>query len=189
MLTLILVAISWTILSICVAFWGKSRKTGFVKALILSLILTPVTGLIIALLSDRRSTAGGIMPGTDEYIEKGVSSFNLGRFNEAIEYFNKVIKLDPFNASAYYNRGSVKYECGDTIEAIVDFNRAIEIDPGDSKAYLNRGRSRLVLFGNDKGSISDFKKAAELGNKEALKIINEIGIEPAGIIHNSLKTI
>jgi tetratricopeptide (TPR) repeat protein len=189
MLTLILVTISWIFLSLCVAFWGKSRKTGFVKALIMSLIFTPVTGLIIVLLSDKRSNARGNMPETNEYIEKGVSSFNLGRFNEAIEYFNKVIKLDPCNASAYYNRGSVKYECGDTVEAIVDFNRAIEIDPGDSKAYLNRGRSRLVLFGNDNEAISDFKKAAELGNKEALRIINEMGIEPAGIIHNSLKTI
>ena len=183
--TLILVAIIWIIISIGVAFWGKSRKTGFLKTLIMSLILSPVTGLIIVLLSYRRTNAGGNMPEADEYIEKGVSSFNLGRFNEAIEYFNKVIKLNPCNASAYYNRGSVKYECGDTVEAIVDFNRAIEINPADSRAYLNRGRSRLVLIGNDSEAISDFKKAAELGNKEALKIIIGMGIEPAGVSHSS----
>ncbi len=185
MQTLILAFFIWTTLSFSVAFWGKSRKTGFVKALIISMIFSPVTGLIIVLLSDRRPCTGANIPEADTYIEKGVSSFNLGKFREAIEYFNKVIELNPCNPSAYYNRGSVKYECGDTVEAIVDFNRAIELNPGNSKAYLYRGRARLVLIGNDNEAISDFKKAAELGNKEAQKIINEMGIEPAGIRNTS----
>ncbi len=64
--TLILVAIIWITISIGVAFWGETKETGFVKALILSLVFSPVTGLIIVLLSDKRSTCVGNMPGTDE---------------------------------------------------------------------------------------------------------------------------
>lgn len=35
---------------------------------------------------------------------KGISLFNLGKYDEALECFNKAIQLDPNNENAYTNR-------------------------------------------------------------------------------------
>ncbi len=46
---------AWFMLSISVGILGMDRKLGFVKALLLSLVLSPVGGVIAVLLSRQRT--------------------------------------------------------------------------------------------------------------------------------------
>ena len=45
--------ITWIIFSIVVAVIASSRKLGFAKGLIISLLLSPIVGIIFALISDK----------------------------------------------------------------------------------------------------------------------------------------
>ncbi len=50
---MIIVVIVYLILSIGVAYLGKSRTVGFMQALIISILLTPITGLLVVINSSK----------------------------------------------------------------------------------------------------------------------------------------
>ena len=52
----------------------------------------------------------------------------LKKFNEAINDYSEIIKLDPKDDIAYYNRGMMYIQAGDKNKAIQDFESAISID-------------------------------------------------------------
>ena len=54
-----------------------------------------------------------------------------GNAKQAIEYYTKVIEVNPFSAEAYKERGGVKYSEGDTVGAEKDVRQAMEIAPED----------------------------------------------------------
>ncbi|SHJ58652.1 hypothetical protein SAMN04487911_12612 [Arenibacter nanhaiticus] len=47
--------IGWILCSFAIGYLGTTKKIGFVLALILSLLLSPIVGLIIVLLSKKKS--------------------------------------------------------------------------------------------------------------------------------------
>jgi Flp pilus assembly protein TadD len=53
-----------------------------------------------------------------------------------------------------------------------DLNKAIELNPEDQTAYYNRGFAKLEL-GDMKGACFDWRKAGELGVKEAYISLKE----------------
>jgi tetratricopeptide (TPR) repeat protein len=99
---------------------------------------------------------------------RAVSLFNLGRYEQAIEDFNRTIRVYPNNALAYNYRGTCRYILGKTdkmdkqqrqvAEALKDFSSAIRISPRYASAYANRGTAKVcVRLYND--AISDFSEA------------------------------
>ncbi len=70
---------------------------------------------------------------------------------KSIEHYDKVIKANPNDKTAYNNRGIAKSESSNSQGALRDFNEAIKLDLKYSLAYSNRG--------NVKGSMSEFKEA------------------------------
>ena len=79
-------------------------------------------------------------------------------------------KVQAESASFYYKRGIEKYKAGVYYGAISDYSKAIEINPRDSNAYNNRARTKYML-GDMKGSCTDAKKAASLGDVESKRIL------------------
>jgi tetratricopeptide (TPR) repeat protein len=63
---------------------------------------------------------------------------SIDKLKEIIENYNRIINLDPQDASAYYNRGRVYSELGDHEQAIADLSKAIELDPKNALAYRDR---------------------------------------------------
>ena len=91
---------------------------------------------------------------------RGTNLFNVGKFNEAIIYYNKAIELNPQEAETYYDRGNAKAELKDYTGALQDYSKAIELDPQDAGAYCNRG---IV-----KAELKDYSKAIELDPLELI---------------------
>ena len=52
---------AWIILSVIVAFLGKDRSCGFLGALLLSLLFSPIIGILIVIASKRKKTQGSSM--------------------------------------------------------------------------------------------------------------------------------
>ena len=57
-------------------------------------------------------------------------------------------------------------------KAETDLTKAIELGENDPVIYYLRGMSRRFLD-NNKGACKDWKKAAELGDKDSEKLLNK----------------
>ena len=51
---LLVIPLIWLFLSLLLAYKGKDKKIGFSKALVLSLILTPIVGIIFVMKSPKK---------------------------------------------------------------------------------------------------------------------------------------
>ena len=69
----------------------------------------------------------------------GTAKYELKIYDEAIEYLNKAIELNPYFSNAYVYRGMVYYQLEKYSEALKDYNKAIYIDFNNEYAYTNRG--------------------------------------------------
>ncbi|RUP06767.1 hypothetical protein BC936DRAFT_140263 [Jimgerdemannia flammicorona] len=58
----------------------------------------------------------------------------MGRYDEALSYFEKVLVLNPQNASAYAAIGWIRQLRGETDEAIVCYHQALSLNPSDTYA-------------------------------------------------------
>jgi tetratricopeptide (TPR) repeat protein len=73
--------------------------------------------------------------GADDWTAKGMSLRGLGRFEEALECFDRAIALAPWLKEAWANKGMALFELGRLEEAINCEDRAIELDPGDARPW------------------------------------------------------
>ncbi len=78
------------------------------------------------------------------FIHMGEALFELGRAEDALDWFNKATATEgPIAEDLLLWKGSCYLELGKHRRAISSFNRAIELNPGLAEAHFKRG---LVLF-------------------------------------------
>jgi len=133
----------------------------------------------------------------EAHYRKGLSEDTLKDYKSAIEDYTKVIEapdyIPNYVSEAYTGRGNCKYKLGDHkgaaedyysvgvrreshtggyFYAIEEYDKAIKSDPTYDLAYYNRANAKLNL-GDKAGACLDWKKASELGNKDAAEAISE----------------
>ena len=108
-------------------------------------------------------------------------------YEQAIDNVNKALSIypfDPSSQSAYKTRAWLKERIGKYKDAISDYTSAIETSPENDnqpdyfgytpQSCLYRERGRLKKETGDlKGACEDWKKAAELGDEDAAKLLKE----------------
>ena len=80
---------------------------------------------------------------------------------EALENYNKSIKINPNYTQAYNNLGVCLYRLGKINEAIQCYQKAIEIEPNHADAHNNLGAAFKELGEHEK-SMACFQKAIEI---------------------------
>ena len=90
---------------------------------------------------------------------------------EATKEYDRVTRLDPQSAEAYYERGLEYQKRGQEEQAIDEFNKAIRIDPQFVKAYRNRGYAYLNTKQYDL-AIADNTKATKFDPKDPVARLN-----------------
>ncbi len=106
-----------------------------------------------------------------ELNDKGATSHELGRWNEAIGYFQKVLKINPRYALAWNNMG-VNYEVsGEHKKAIECYQKAVEINPDDAVAWYNM-EVNYERLGETSKAAESYLKAAEVNENYALAWYN-----------------
>lgn len=95
------------------------------------------------------------------YYHRGLAAMEMGRFDGAIQDFNKAIALDPSDYNAYVNRGLLFIESGQTDKALEDLDKAISLNPGSFEAYSNKGMAYGKAGMLDR-AIEQFSKAIEI---------------------------
>jgi Tfp pilus assembly protein PilF len=102
----------------------------------------------------------------------GAVLFEEGKTGEAIDHYNKVIRIKPDFALAYYNRGLAYAKLGRYQSAVEDFNKAISLKQDDVDTYDNRANAYFNLGKKELGCY-DARKACDLANCKTLKIAKD----------------
>lgn len=109
----------------------------------------------------------------EDYYRNALEKYEVKDYNGALSDYSTAIEINPDMAEAYYSRGLLygkefhKYK-----KAINDFSKAIKLKPDYAEAYYNRGVTYRILDDINK-SCNDWKKAKELGYKEADVLIEK----------------
>ena len=91
---------------------------------------------------------------------RGQCKYEMDYYKDAIEDFNKAIKINPTNDLYLFHRAECKYELKDDKGALDDLNKLLKIYP----SYLGfsfRGDVKINLEDHE-GAIEDFNKAIEI---------------------------
>jgi tetratricopeptide (TPR) repeat protein len=91
----------------------------------------------------------------------GVKLSKLGKFEEAIECYDKAIEINPNFFLAWGNKGLALSNLKRYEETIECFDKIIDIEPRDFQGYENKGKALLNLKKNEE-AIRCFDKAIEL---------------------------
>ena len=110
-------------------------------------------------------------PTAKYYTKRAVSLMFLSQMKEALEDFDRAIKIDPNYAEAYLFKGSIYQLMEDYDIAISFYSKAIKANPQYADAYMMRGL--LLRAINKKDACKDLKKAVDLGSQKAIPAYQE----------------
>ncbi|HTH98766.1 MAG TPA: sulfotransferase [Stellaceae bacterium] len=94
-------------------------------------------------------------------LDMGLALEGISEGTAAIDYYHKVLVIDPNHAIAYNNIGNVFYRLGDSARALPWFAKAIELAPLYAQAHANLGVALLEHGFVDK-AVMAYERAIEL---------------------------
>jgi tetratricopeptide (TPR) repeat protein len=109
----------------------------------------------------------------EAYYEIGLELQKQGKEEQAIDEFNKALRIDPGFVKAYRNRGYAYLNTNQYDLAIADNNKAAKLDPKDPVARLNLGVAHKMQ-GNKAEAIANFEKVLNLSdNPQVLEMAKQ----------------
>ncbi|MBI2148555.1 tetratricopeptide repeat protein [Candidatus Woesearchaeota archaeon] len=106
----------------------------------------------------------------------GDSLERLGRHDEAVEVYKRIIKINPSSSTAYFNLCYTLVILNRYEEALIALDKVLEIDEENAKAHANRGYV-LWNLGKEREAYIEHKNAVDLKgvkNKWAYKRANAL---------------
>lgn len=125
---------------------------------------------------DRRSSRearnkGSVdFPSTSPFLS-GLRYVSLKRYREAIEEFEKAIRIEPINPEIYMNLGLAYYKIGMYRDSIDAFKRAL-LYGAVSKSVYNKLGSLYIVLGEYNEAVDAFRKALSIDNTDPMSHFN-----------------
>ncbi len=94
-------------------------------------------------------------------VNKGNSLVDEGKFEEAIDFYNKALEINPQDIVALANKGTALDQLGRHEEAMKCFDKVLEISPNDEEALNNKG-GLLIKMGKYGEALNFFDKVLAL---------------------------
>jgi len=104
--------------------------------------------------------------------EEGNRLFEGGKYQGAVESYDKALAIDPKDAAAWYNRGNALGDEGKYQKAVESYDKALAIDPNDAAAWYNLGNA-LDELGKYQEAVENYDKALAIDPKDALTWYNK----------------
>ncbi len=111
------------------------------------------------------------MASTKELIEKGDLYFDEGRYQKALDTYNKALTIEPKNIDALICIGLCYRNLEDYDKAIEFYNTALEIEP-DNKTALNNKGYALEMKDQIEDAIEMYKKSLEIDPNYDMPLVN-----------------
>ena len=88
--------------------------------------------------------------------------FDAERFNDAITWYERTLKVEPTNVDANTDLGVSYYYVNRTNEALATFEKSLQMNPKHTKTLLNKGI--VLAFGKEdlKGAAAEWQKVVDL---------------------------
>ena len=90
-------------------------------------------------------------------VQLGNIYYDNARFKEAVDYYSRVLDLDPRNPDVRTDRGTSYWNLGQADAAIAEFQKALEADPAHAQTLYNLG----VVYLNGKNNPAEARKTWE----------------------------
>jgi tetratricopeptide (TPR) repeat protein len=110
----------------------------------------------------------------EEYFTKGSNAHENGKYELAIENYQKALAIDPNNIVTYVNMGIAYMGLSDRNEAIRCYQKALAINPNYAEAFNHMGNAYAILTKQEE-AIQCWQKAAKLGNSSARTWLQHLG--------------
>ncbi|MFX0098041.1 MAG: tetratricopeptide repeat protein [Candidatus Hodarchaeota archaeon] len=107
-----------------------------------------------------------------DWFEMGQYHSSLKNYRNAIECYQKCVKLDPEHYMAYSNIGAEYFQLKNYQKSIDACKQAIRINNDDMHAWLTLGANYFQL-NEDERSLNCFERASDLGSKKARKFLSK----------------
>jgi tetratricopeptide (TPR) repeat protein len=139
---------------------GRVLGRNWVKGLVLAaMIALGISAAVQAQVWKNEVTLFREVTGTNPafanaHINLGVALAREGRYEEALQAYDKAQSLVPGWVDAAFNRGNLFYRMGRYEEALTDFDLVLKKEPDDWEASLNRGNVLAALGRNDEAARS-----------------------------------
>ena len=105
------------------------------------------------------------------YNNLGVLEFQKDKIDEAIDNYERSLRLHPDYAEAHYNFGSALLQKGQINEAIQQCEKALELQPSDSDAHVVLGNAYMAKQDIDR-AIGQYEQALNLHPDESDDFFN-----------------
>jgi cytochrome c-type biogenesis protein CcmH/NrfG len=113
----------------------------------------------------------GSNPQANTHSLMGMTHYQSGLINEAIQEFKIAIQLDPDFAAAHYNLGNILLKQGNYEAAASELTEAIRSDPNLAEAHVDLSMI-YAIQGKAEEATNEMNIAAELGDVNAKKLIS-----------------
>ena len=80
-----------------------------------------------------------------EWSSIGISLMQEGKFIEAIEYFDKILEIEPTDSIALANKGAALTQLNKNEEALLIYDKALQIDPLNTSILNNKAATLFNL--------------------------------------------
>jgi len=101
-----------------------------------------------------------------EWLRKGTALFNLGKYTEALECYDRAAEIDSESSDAWYCKGITLNRLSKYEEAIESFDRAVKINPKDKLSWYNMGYA-LTKLGKHEWAKQCFDRVLDLDPRDA----------------------
>jgi len=101
------------------------------------------------------------VPEDTSYIDEGIKLYRQGKYEEALDYYDKMLKSYPEDSKLWVYKGVALAAIKEYVDAGVCFDKALSFNPEDAKAWHYKGLI-LIQMDETEGAIECFKKAVEI---------------------------
>jgi len=93
--------------------------------------------------------------------KKGIALYNLKRYEEALQCYDKAIQLEPNSTEYWSNKGLAFFKLSRYDEALPCFDKATQLEPNNAEYWSNKGLAFFKLSRYDE-ALTCFDKATQL---------------------------
>ncbi|MCK5547862.1 MAG: tetratricopeptide repeat protein, partial [Thermoplasmata archaeon] len=97
----------------------------------------------------------------DCWVAKGLACFELDRYDDSMEFYDKALVINPDDPRAWYGKGDALTKLGEYTQAIKCYEKAIQVKPRSDEAWHGKGTAQRYS-GQTEEALWSYDKSIEI---------------------------